>query len=98
MKLLQFIPIKLTMLLVLGILTGYYLDTGIIGPITLTLLSLTVLGYLFFSKKVTNAFTFGRVTAITTLFIGVLIIGVAQPKNYADHYSNQQTSEIGEWN
>lgn len=97
MKLLQFIPIKLTMLLVLGILTGYYLDTGIIGPITLTLLSLTVLGYLFFSKKVTNAFTFGGVTAIATLFLGVLIIGIAQPKNYADHYSNQHTSEIGEW-
>lgn len=98
MKLLQFIPIKLTLLLVLGITTGYFLDAGVTLPLTLTLLSLTVLGFLFFfrNKRPKNP-AFGFFAALTTLCLGAFIIGLAQPKNDVHHYSNVHDSKKEAW-
>ncbi|WP_273274109.1 ComEC/Rec2 family competence protein [Maribacter polysiphoniae] len=97
MKLLQFIPIKLTLLLILGITTGYFFDMGVSLPLTLTLLSLTILGFLFFGKKDPKNPVFGLFAAITTLCLGVFIIGIAQPKNDVHHYSNVHDTKKETW-
>ena len=88
MNLLKFIPIKLTFLLVLGILIGYFFDIGIEFPILLTLVFLSVLGLLLFKEKETIGISFGIIAAFTTIVLGILIVAMAQPKNTDAHYSN----------
>ncbi len=90
MKLLRFIPIKLTFLLVLGILIGNYLDTGITFPLALTVVFLIFFGFLFYKDKNRTSPRFGIVFALTTLSIGILAVALASPKNHPDHYSNQE--------
>ena len=97
MKLLEFIPIKLTLLLVLGILTGYFINTGIRLPFMLTLVSLSILGILLFKQKKAIGVTFGIIAACTTIFLGILIFALAQPKNATDHYSHITSKGSETW-
>ncbi|MGB5436372.1 MAG: ComEC/Rec2 family competence protein [Maribacter sp.] len=97
MKLLDFIPIKLTLLLVLGILIGYSFNTGIRVPLLLTLVSLLTLGILHFKQKKARGITFGIMAACTTLFLGILIVALAQPKNAIDHYSHFKSNGPDTW-
>ncbi|MDE3742882.1 ComEC/Rec2 family competence protein [Maribacter polysaccharolyticus] len=97
MKLLQFIPIKLTFFLVMGILAGYHLDLGIYWPLALTLSSVACLGFFRYSKSRPKSVTFGITAACTTLFLGMLIVGISQPKNDAHHYSKANTDDLGAW-
>lgn len=88
MNLLKFIPIKLTVLLVLGILIGYYSDIGIKLPLLLTLVFLSILGFILVKEKKAIGIFFGIIATFTTIFLGVLIVAMSQPKNANDHYSN----------
>ena len=97
MKLLDFIPIKLTLLLALGILIGYSLNTGIRAPLLLTLVSLLTLGILHFKQKKAKGITFGVMAACTTLFLGILTVAMAQPKNEIDHYSHFKSNGPDTW-
>ncbi|PIF01007.1 MAG: competence protein [Maribacter sp.] len=97
MKLLEFIPVKLTLFLVLGIVTGYFLDFGVSTPLTFSILSLTALGFLLFNKKTGKKQVFGIFTALTTICLGAFIVGIAQPINGNHHYSNVQDSNQDEW-
>lgn len=98
MKLLDFIPIKLTLLLALGILTGYSLNTGIRVPLLLTSVSLLTLGIIYFKQKKAKGITFGVIATCTTLFLGILIVAMAQPKNSIDHYSHFTSNGPDMWN
>ncbi len=97
MNFLKFIPIKLTFLLVLGILIGYFFDIGIKPPLLLTLVFLSVLGLILFKEKKAIGISFGIIASLTTIFLGVLIVAIAQPKNADDHYSNILPNQQESW-
>ncbi len=105
MNLLRFIPIKLTLLLVLGILLGWYLEPNVILPVTFTCLFITLLGFLFYRDKCGTSFTthvknsilFGMLVALTTISIGTLAVSLTQPKNQPDHYSHKAFSGNRLW-
>ncbi len=80
----------LSILLIIGILIGYQLDTNPWIPILCSLISLALLAFIFIKKG--NPFLFGAVAAVTTIGIGFLAITLAQPKNDRDHYSHIEES------
>ncbi|SHI68205.1 ComEC/Rec2 family competence protein [Pseudozobellia thermophila] len=87
MKPLRFIPIKLTFLLVVGIVLGKHLQLGLLGPTLLNavLLLFLALGY----QKADYPLLFGINTSLLTIGIGILAISIAQPGNRPDHYSKR---------
>lgn len=97
MDLFKFVPIKLTLLLILGILTGYFVNAGIRFPFLLTLAFLTTLGILLFNQKKAIGISFGIIAACTTVSLGVLIVALAQPKNATDHYSHIESNGPDTW-
>ncbi|WP_422083422.1 ComEC/Rec2 family competence protein [Ulvibacterium sp.] len=88
MRLLQFVPIKLTVFLVFGILLGNYIDFGLPHALALALtpFCITLFAYLFFNKKRSNSSFFGIMAMLTTLGIGILSISFSEPKNRPNHY------------
>src|SRR5680860_527462 len=105
MNLLRFVPIKLTLLLVLGILLGRYLQLDIILPVTVTGIFLILLGFLFYRDKRATSFTangktsniFGVLVALTTISIGILAVSSTYPKNQPGHYSHKDVTGSHLW-
>lgn len=97
MRLLKFIPIKLTLFLVLGILLGYYFSIGLHIAITITILSILLLGILFYKQQRTDSISFGTVTMLTTICMGILSISLWQLKGRSDYYSHQDIWEAHTW-
>ncbi len=105
MNLLRFVPIKLTLLLVLGILLGRHLQPDIMLSVTFTVLLLMLLGFLFYwDKCITsfnthgkNAVMFGIVVALTTISIGILAVSSTIPKNQPQHYSHKNFTGSHLW-
>ncbi|QLG45799.1 ComEC/Rec2 family competence protein [Costertonia aggregata] len=87
MGLLRFIPIKLTLFLVLGILVGFYLDISLIPSLITVLVSFSVLVFFYFGTKNTKSIGFGVFACATITCLGVLCISYAQPKNRFAHYT-----------
>lgn len=89
MRLLQFVPIKLTLFLVVGILLGSYIDFGLLYAMVtvLSLFLFTLLFYVFFKKRSDSIF-FGILVMLTTIGIGILAISYSEPKNRPDHYTH----------
>lgn len=90
MRLLQFVPIKLTLSLVVGILLGSYINFGLLCAMVtaLSLFLFTLLSYLFFKKRRNESVFFGILIMLTTIGIGVLAISYSEPKNRPDHYTH----------
>ncbi|NNK75758.1 MAG: ComEC family competence protein [Maribacter sp.] len=97
MHLLKFIPIKLTLLLVLGILVGYFYNPGIEFPAIFTVVFLSTLGVILVKQKKAIGLSFGIIAALTTICLGMLITALSEPKNANDHYSNLPTNEPETW-
>src|SRR5680860_1320583 len=105
MNLLRFVPIKLTLLLVLGILLGRYLQLDIILPVTVTGIFLILLGFLFYRDKRATSFTahgktsniFGVLVVFTTISIGILAVSSTYPKNQPGHYSHKDVTGNHLW-
>lgn len=76
----------LSLLLIIGILIGYQLDTDPWVPILCSLISLGLLALIFIKKG--KPFLFGTLATLTTLTIGFLAITMALPKNQSNHYSH----------
>ncbi len=89
MRLLQFVPIKLTLFLVVGILLGSYINFGLLYAMVtvLSLFLFTLLYFLFFDKKRSDSIFFGILVMLTTIGIGILAISYSEPKNLSDHYT-----------
>jgi len=83
--------------MVLGILFGYFFNIEIKSPLLLTLVFLSVLGFILFKEKKTVGISFGIIAALTTVCLGVLIVAIAQPKNANDHYSKISTTQQESW-
>jgi len=88
MRLLQFVPIKLAVFLIAGIVLGRYIDFGLRFTITFSSLCLVLLAYLLVSKKWSRSTFFGIGVLWTTLGIGIWVISTSEPKNRPDHYLN----------
>ncbi len=105
MNLLRFVSVKLTLLLVLGILLGSYLQPDIILAVTSTGLFLMLLGFLFYRNNRKTSFTnyhksavlFGILVALATISIGILAVSSTTPKNKLGHYSHKDASGSHLW-
>lgn len=97
MGLLRFIPIKLTIYLVLGILLGKIIDPGIPISMVFTLLSLSLLGYLFHKDRTTSSTRFGILTCMSALCIGAFSMSLSQPENFRSDYTHQISKGNHSW-
>lgn len=88
MKLLAFIPIRLTLLLILGILIGYFFSFNLLYILLSTVLLFFLLAFIFFFEKNTKSVLFGTFAALTFIALGIYSYTAAQPINYSNHYSN----------
>ena len=88
MRLLRFIPIQLTLLLLLGIVLGNYIDFGVVVPLISTVVLLVALGFLFYIDFAKTTAAFALITAMLTLSIGVMAISLSNPKNLPGYYVN----------
>jgi competence protein ComEC len=80
-----------------SILFGYLFDIEIKFPLLLTLVFLSVLGFILLKEKKAVGISFGIIAALTTVCLGVLIVAIAQPKNANDHYSKISTTQQESW-
>ena len=98
MKLLAFIPIRLTLLLILGIVLGDFFD---FSPFPLLVCTLSLFGlltlYFVFSHKRTD-FLFGLIAGLTTVALGTFCYAQAQPIHQDHHFSHINTNKTNLWN
>ena len=98
MKLLAFIPIRLTLLLILGIVFGAFFD---FSPFPLLVCTLSLFGlltlYFVFSHKRTD-FLFGLIAGLTTVALGAFCYAQAQPIHQDHHFSHINTNKTNLWN
>ncbi len=97
MSLLKFIPIKLTLCLVAGILIGHYFEFDTYIPLFTCLILITLLGYLFLKQTSRDSNSFGVTTLVTTICLGVLSVSLWQPKNQENHYVHQNLQKEYLW-
>ena len=88
MKILDFISVKLTIGLVLGILLGYYLNSTPTFAFAFFWISGVVLGLIFIFDTSRTRIGYGIWFYFCTVGIGMVAIVLAQPKNSASHYSH----------
>ena len=93
MSLFRFIPIKLTLFLILGILVGRLLNLPIFIAFTISGIFITVLAVVFFQSKNRNSILFGILAVLTIGSIGQLSYSLWLPQNWNDHYSHQTKNE-----
>jgi len=97
MKLLAFIPIRLTLLLIFGIIIGYFISFNPIYLLFTTIILFIVLAAIFLFEKNTRSLIFGFIAAFTFVSLGIYSYTVAQPIHNINHYSNQITSAPRLW-
>lgn len=98
MKILAFVPIKLTLFLILGILIGSHFKIDVRITLGATLFLITVLGLLFQFYRDSKPVLFACIAALTTIALGVFVITQAQPTNHNSHYSNLNLKDNKQWN
>ena len=82
MNLLQFVPIKLTSFLVIGIVIGYSFDVGLWISFSITAISLSVLYWLHFQRVKQVGAAFGFWTMISCMGIGFISVSLHSCFNY----------------
>ena len=97
MKLLAFIPIKLTLLLILGILIGYFFSFNLVHLLIATISLFILLSVVFIFEKKTNTKLFGVVAAAAFISLGIYSYTSAQPINSVNHYTKLTSQKDGAW-
>jgi competence protein ComEC len=97
MKLLAFIPIKLTLLLILGILIGYFFSFDSVHLLIGTISLFILLSVVFIFEKKTKTKLFGLVAAAAFISLGIYSYTSAQPINSANHYTKITSQKDGAW-
>ncbi len=97
MKLLAFVPIKLTLILMAGILLGHFFPFDRYIALGLTLLFFLSLGILYHYETDTKTVWFGVLTGLTTLALGTFIILKAQPQQDTYHYNYLNLNQRPVW-
>lgn len=98
MKLLAFIPIRLTLLLILGILIGYFFTFNLQYLRIFIIVLFLVLAAIFLFEKNTKSILFGIVSAILFVSIGTYSYTNAQPINHEDHFTKRTFLDYDIWN
>lgn len=93
MKLLRFVPIKLTLFLVLGILLGSILNLGIYPSLGLVLVFIVGLGAIFYKEKNRRSFVFGITAILLTMAIGMFSMALSNRSNLSNHYSKLENGK-----
>lgn len=97
MGILRFISVKLSICLILGILIGYYIAIQPIFAWALVVVFLIVLTILFIGQRQTKHFSYGLVTGLLTLSLGVLSVSLSQPEHRSDHYAHFAPKKNHNW-
>lgn len=84
MNLLQFVAIKLTFFLVIGILMGYFLELDPIAVIIMTIIALVIIGFLHFQIQLKKNYIIELCIALATIFIGMSSVIVHRAFRYTD--------------
>lgn len=98
MKLLAFIPIKLTLLLIVGILIGRFVPIDPAYLLISTIGLFVLLTILFILEVKTNTLLFGIGTVLTVISLGAYSYSMAQPINQHSHYSKLEIEHNLLWN
>ncbi len=90
MRFLNFIIIKLTICLILGIIIGYYtsITLSFLISISITLLFFLGVGVFITKHQYKQALWIGIVVYLTTISIGCLTITIHNQSNWKNHYTN----------
>lgn len=88
MKLLDFIPVKLTLFLIFGILIGYYNNISLLLSTGLTSGFIVLLGISWTRKKRLDNLPFGFLSLLCTICIGMMSVALTLPDNNSKHYTN----------
>lgn len=97
MPLLQFIPIRLTFALALGIFLGYHLQINPWISISVIILCLMVMSprlEIRYSKRGT---LFGWLALLACCFLGILSVSLAAPSNQPNHFSHRLEAKEQYW-
>ena len=97
MRLLRFIPIQLTLVLVLGIVLSKAFDFGTTLPLALSILLSALLGLLFYVDKNSKSYRFAILGIFLTLSIGILSISLSKRESIPNHYSNTEMLGSHTW-
>ncbi len=97
MKPYDFISVKLSSSLILGILIGHALDISIFNSFLVLGISLLLVVLLFIIEPYRTGIYFGLSILLATISLGVLVVSLAQPKLWPDHYSKVAFSEDSIW-
>ncbi|QXP57096.1 ComEC/Rec2 family competence protein [Cellulophaga sp. HaHa_2_95] len=87
MQLLKFVPIKLTLFLVAGILFGSFIETSISIPLIATITTLLIVAILLYTTRKIKSVLFGSAALLLTFCIGFLAITLTNPVNTPNHYA-----------
>ena len=90
-KTLQFVPVQITALLILGILVGYYNPTlffSTLPYILIGLLSILLVQFWHSNRSFTRTLYFNFTTYVLSFFIGVSTITIHHQLNNPNHYSH----------
>ncbi len=89
MRLLRFIPIKLSICIIIGILIGRYTHLNMLVSIVLLAFSLVIMTLLFAAITPRKYGILTISMAITTVIIGICSMSLAHPENFKSHYNYQ---------
>ena len=88
MKLLDFIPIKLTLFLIFGILAGYYFTISLWLAASLSCGFLVLMGISRSGKNILDNLPFGILSLLCTICLGMMSVALALPENSIKYYAN----------
>ena len=88
MKLLDFIPIKLTLFLIFGILAGYYCTIPLWLAASLSCVFLILMGISRRGKNILDNLPFGILSLLCTICLGMMSVALALPENSIKYYAN----------
>ncbi|MEN8788495.1 MAG: ComEC family competence protein, partial [Flavobacteriaceae bacterium] len=97
MNLLQFVAVKLTFFLVIGILMGYFLELHPISVFISTATSLAIIGFLHFRIQLKKRFIIGGCIALATVFIGMSSVIVHRTFRYTDQIDQKENNQPHLW-
>lgn len=93
----NFISVKLTFFLILGILLGFYFEPKISYVLPILSILVIILG-ITFKKQTRKRFPFfGIIAATIVIVLGVFIVSISNPKNNSLHYTNHLTEKDNIW-
>lgn len=93
MKINQFVPFRLSLSLLIGIIISYHnsINTLLLIGILITVLTGLFLLYYFNKTRKNKFFTLG--SFLLFIFIGMLSMQIANPLNHKNHYSKQKSNK-----